>query len=87
MKYTIAALFAAILIGGCSNNTEPLTGQGDIKMNLVDSPGGYDEVNIVVTRWDVQQAGADSGSGWMTVWSDSATYESPETHERCECSS
>jgi len=42
---------------------------------LVDSPAGFDQVNIVVTRADVHAAGSDSASGWLTVNDTTATYD------------
>lgn len=42
---------------------------------LVDSPAGFDEVNIVVTRVEVHRAGSDSTSGWFVINNDTATYD------------
>ena len=65
----------AIFILGCSDSTSPETGQGQIKITMVDSPAEYDQVNIVVTRVEVHKAGADSTSGWFIINDDTATYD------------
>jgi len=57
---------------GCSegSSTKQTGSQGELKMYMVDSPGEYDEVNIVVTEVSVHMASGDTVSGW-TVISDS----------------
>lgn len=60
-------------LSGCSeSSTENSNGtqQGDIKLYLVDSPGDYDAVNIVITEVSVHLTSNDTVSGW-TVISDS----------------
>ena len=59
-------------LSGCSESpTDNSNGtQGDIKMYLVDSPGDYDAVNIVVTEVSVHLTSNDTVSGW-TIISDS----------------
>ncbi len=42
---------------------------------MVDSPSGYEEVNIVVTRVEVHRSGSDSSSGWFVINNNTATYD------------
>jgi hypothetical protein len=65
----------AIFILGCSDSTSPETGQGQIKITMVDAPAGYNQVNIVVTRVEVHKGGADSNSGWFVINNNTATYD------------
>ncbi len=61
-------------VGGCSKSVNPESGEGEIKMNLIDSPAGFDQVNIVVTRVEVHKAGSDTASGWTVVNNNPATH-------------
>ena len=62
---------AALFIFSCSDSTSPETGQGQVKMTMVDAPAGYDEVNIVVTRVEVH----NSNGGWIVINNTTATYD------------
>jgi hypothetical protein len=74
--FVFLSFFAAIIfIFGCSDTTSPETGQGQIKIIMVDAPAGYDQVNIVVTRVEVHKASADSNSGWYVINNNAATYD------------
>jgi len=70
----IGILVAALVIvgfTGCSDdNGTGSPSQGEIKMYMVDTPGDYDEVNVVVTEVSVHITSNDTVSGW-TVISDS----------------
>src|ERR1035437_9508197 len=67
---------ATIFIPGCSDSTtSPTTGQGQIKVTMVDSPASFDQVNIVVARVEVLKLGADSSSGWIVINNHTATYD------------
>ena len=66
---------SVIFVPGCSDSTSPETGQGQIKISMIDSPAEYDQVNIVVTRTEVHKAGVDSTSGWFIINDDTATYD------------
>jgi len=62
---------------GCSedNSTNPAgSGQGQLKISMVDSPAQYDQVNIVVTRVEVHMADSSEGS-WMVVNPVPHTYD------------
>ncbi|MGA7838581.1 MAG: DUF4382 domain-containing protein [Ignavibacteriaceae bacterium] len=70
------SLFAAMtFLFGCSDSTGPATGQGQIMMKMVDAPGDYDQVNIVVTKVEVHSDVADSTSGWVTINNNTSTYD------------
>ena len=45
----------AFFVFNCSDSTSPETGQGQIKITMVDAPAEYDEINIVVTRVEVHR--------------------------------
>ncbi len=68
-------LLCLALIAGCSSSSTSPSGQGEIRLVLVDSPAAFDQVNIVVTKVDVHAAGSDSVSGWITVNDTLATYD------------
>lgn len=77
---TAAAATLIVLLGlftGCSDDnsaTAPLTGTGFIKVNLMDAPGDYQQVNLEVIRVEVHADDeADSTSGWSVI-SEDTTY-------------
>ena len=63
------------VIAGCSDddsttpNPEP-AGSGHLKLNLIDSVGPYDEVNIEVIEVTVHADSDDSTSGWFVISDD-----------------
>jgi hypothetical protein len=65
----------SIFIFSCSESTSPESGQGQLKMTMVDAPSGYDQVNIVVTRVEVHKSGSDENSGWVVINNNLATYD------------
>jgi hypothetical protein len=72
----LSFLTAGFFIFSCTDSTSPETsGQGQLKLTMVDSPAGYDEVNIVVTRVEVHRSGSDSSSGWFVINNNTATYD------------
>ena len=71
----ISFFAAAFFIFSCSDSTSPETGQGQVKITMVDSPAGYDEVNIVVIRVEVHKADAGSNDGWIVINNTTATYD------------
>ncbi len=77
IRLTVFVSFLAIslLLFNCTDSTSPETGQGQLKLSMVDAPAGYDQVNIVVTRVEVHKSGADSNSGWFVLNNNSATYD------------
>jgi hypothetical protein len=79
-KLNYLALFficftTSVFIISCSESTSPETGQGQLKMTMVDAPAAYNEVNIVVTRVEVHIADSDSNSGWFVINDNATTYD------------
>ena len=82
-KALVPALMAALiftlgLVGGCSddndNGTAPTIGTGFIKVNLIDAPGDYQQVNVEIIRVEIHRSDdADSNSGWSVI-SEDTTY-------------
>ncbi len=71
-----ASFFAISLIYfSCSDSASPETGQGQIKITMVDAPAVYDQINIVVDRVEVHRSGSDSISGWFVINNNTATYD------------
>ncbi len=75
LTFLVSFLTISVFLVSCSDSTSPETGQGQLKLIMVDAPAGYDEVNIVVTRVEVHKAGADSNSGWFVINNITATYD------------
>jgi Domain of unknown function (DUF4382) len=71
----VISMASAIIIFSCSDSTSPETGQGQIKITMVDAPAGFDQVNVVVTRVEVHKSGSDSSSGWLVINNNVATYD------------
>lgn len=71
LSFSVLALF----VFRCSDSTSPETGQGQLKITMIDSPAGYDEINIVVTRVEVHKANNDSTNGWFVINNNTATYD------------
>ncbi len=75
LAFLIITIASSVALISCSDSTSPETGQGQIKITMIDAPAGYDEVNIVVTRVEVHKAGTDSVSGWFVINNNAATYD------------
>lgn len=69
-----AALLGLLLVLGCSDSEDSPPG-GALKVNLVDGPGDYEAVWIVIDRVEVHRADGDSNSGWEVVRSVPGTYD------------
>lgn len=74
LTFLVSFLTISVFLVSCSDSTSPETGQGQLKLIMVDAPADYDEVNIVVTRVEVHKAGADPNSGWYVINNNAATY-------------
>ena len=75
LAFILSFFTAALFIYSCSDSTSPETGQGQIKITMVDAPADYDQVNIAVIRVEVHKAGSDSNSSWFTINNNAATYD------------
>lgn len=66
---------ATLFVFGCADNTtDPPSGKGEIKITMIDAPADYDAINIVVSRVEVHQSGADSSNGWIVINNTPSTY-------------
>ena len=77
MKLGLAVvLLGIVILSGCESSTEPASsGQGAVRITLVDQPAEYDAVNIVVTEVSVHSGDSDSTSGWIVVNSTTRTFD------------
>lgn len=67
----------AVLVTGCSKSSSPTssTGSGTLQVNMIDSPGSFDAVNIVVDSVQAHIATSDTTSGWVTLNNSKGTYD------------
>lgn len=63
-----------LILVGCEKSTEP-TEPGELRIYLVDSPGEFDEVNIVVKSVAVHKSDTDTITGWTIINNTPATYD------------
>lgn len=76
---TAAAVIGILAFGGCSDSTTPENdGPGYIKLNLIDAPGDYDQVNVHIVRVEVHRS--DDGDtndtgGWETISEDTMVVD------------
>lgn len=79
MKQSIftLAIITVLIFGGCSKSdtTAPQSSTGTMQINMIDSPAGYDQVNIVVDSVQVHVSTSDSTSGWTTLNRTPTTYD------------
>jgi hypothetical protein len=74
----VLILMGLLLCTGCSdsNNNQNSTGNGRIRMDMVDDPATeFQHVYIEIVRVEVHQADADSNSGWIVVCSNPGIYD------------
>ena len=74
----IISIFSLVIYNGCSqkdNPVEPATATGMLKVQMIDSPADYSEVNIVVDSVQAHISTSDSMSGWFTLNNKPATYD------------
>lgn len=75
LAFIIITIVSSLTIVSCSDSTSPETGQGQLKITMVDAPAVYEEVNIIVTRVEVHKADAGQNSGWFVINNNAATYD------------
>jgi hypothetical protein len=63
------------LLTGCDSLSRPGSGEGEIRMYMVDAPANVEAVMIAVTRVDVHMAGSGDSEGWVTVNDAPAMYD------------
>lgn len=74
-KLLLPLVVSLVVFTGCEKSTEPQPGPGELKIYLVDSPGQFDEVNIVVKNVEVHKSDTDTITGWTTINNVPATYD------------
>ena len=60
-------IIAALFIGCSDDSTGPASGNGSLKMYLVDSPSSFDSVIVFVSRVEVHRSGSNDNSGWFVI--------------------
>ena len=72
-----AVALLAVIVAGCSKSSSPTSaaGSGTFQVNMIDSPGAFDAVNIVVDSVQAHIASSDTTSGWVTLNSTPKTYD------------
>jgi hypothetical protein len=79
MRYPIGMLFLAVFLfaAGCSDksSTSSDTSTGTLKIQLTDSPGIFDHVNVTFSEIAVNQQGDTTGSGWIVINGASRTID------------
>ena len=71
VSFFIAVLFYA----SCSESTSLENSQGQITLTMVDSPAGFDQINISILRVEAHVTGADSNNGWVVINNNEAIYD------------
>ena len=72
------SIFGILLYSGCSNQYNPVgpeQNSGMLKIQMIDSPGNFSEVNIVIDSVQAHISTSDSTSGWFTLNNKPATYD------------
>lgn len=73
---SILAVGTLVILSGCnSDTTAPQSSTGTMQVNMVDSPAGYDQVNIVIDSVQAHISSSDSTSGWFTLNRTPVTYD------------
>lgn len=75
LTFVIITIVSSLIAINCSDSTSPETGQGHIRITMVDAPADYDQVNIDVIRVEIHKADPDSNSGWFVINDNAATYD------------
>lgn len=72
-----AILLTGLLIGCSDDGASPgdQAGTGRLQLELIDGPGEFEAVNLVVVRVTVHRAEADSLDGWYVVRQDTVTFD------------
>jgi hypothetical protein len=65
--FFVIAFFILLVVGCSDNTTNPVQGNGSLKMYLVDSPSTYDSVIIFVSRVEVHRSDNIDNSGWFVI--------------------
>lgn len=71
----LAAALFAVVAPGCDDSSGPGSGEGEIRVQMVDAPANVDAVVVAVSKIEVHTAGASETEGWVTVSDGPATYD------------
>ncbi len=71
---SILALLAVYVVGCSKSGTSP-AGTAKFQINMIDGPGTFSAVNIVIDSIQAHIASSDSTSGWVTLNSAAGTYD------------
>ncbi len=75
---SLMMIFSVVIYNGCSskdNPAQPTTTSGMMKVQMIDSPADYSEVNIVIDSVQAHISTSDSTTGWVTLNNQPATYD------------
>lgn len=78
LSLSILLILGLMPLSSCNRNesTEPPASKsGTLIVKMVDTPGNYDQVNIVVDSVQVHISSSDSINGWITMNRVQATYD------------
>ena len=72
---SVLCLGLGLALLGCSTGSGTATrpGFGSVRVSMTDTPGDYDEVNVVIREVRIHDADAGDEDGWYVVRPDSAT--------------
>ncbi|MHB8339272.1 MAG: DUF4382 domain-containing protein [Ignavibacteriaceae bacterium] len=71
-------IFGAVIYYGCAKKDNPIgptSTSGMLKVQMIDSPADYSEVNIVIDSVQAHISTSDSTTGWVTLNNQPATYD------------
>lgn len=75
MIFGAVPLFAIVFMACSKSSPTSPSGSGTFQINMVDSPGAFDAVNIVIDSVQAHIATSDSTSGWVALNSTAQTYD------------
>ena len=75
--FAILLVLAGLIGAGCSDDdpATPAAGTGRLVVDLIDAPGDFEQVNVVIVEINVHRTADDSLSGWYTVSDDTTRVD------------
>ncbi len=75
----LASVLSGALMGffmaGCDGSSQPGSGEGEVRMHMVDAPANVEAVMVAVSRVEVHTAGSAEGEGWVTINDTPSMYD------------
>ncbi len=71
----LGAMMLVVLIQGCSKSPSSSGSSGTLQISLIDSPGTFGAVNIVIDSVQAHLSSSDSTGGWVTLRSTAGSYD------------